>query len=461
MNKVIARSFCVLTALAWIASCSIYRAQPLDATTVEAALRPLPIETIRAAAAQFDHPLIKPMVIDGKDGYTPDEIAVMSVFASPQLRTVRDQRGLAQAQVVQAGILPNPQLSQAVDVPRGNADPTLVNGRNLGLSWDLSALLSHHEDVVAARKSAQGVDLQIAWQEWQVAQDARLRAFRIASMQERLPLAREIEDGLTENVTILRQSFLQGHRTTADLTAATDLMTQAQTNRLALEQSLVADRLALNLSLGLPADSPLQIKVPVIFPALEADAAANEALVNGLERHRLDLRALSLGYQSQDATLRSAILSQFPKIGLSINKTNDTSNVKTHGWAIGVELPLFDRRQGVIATAKATRQQLFDDYVARVAEARSQIRQILEDLAVTRAQLTSSTDSLADFEQLAAGFEQAYANHHADVIAYRDARAALATRRMEASRLNQSLLELGVGLEIATGRALLNQTITR
>ena len=447
--------------LALIGGCSTYRAMPLNTTTVDQALQPPPLASIRIAAARLDHPLLKPMIIDGRGGFTPDEIAVMAVIVSPRLRSVRDQRGLAQAQILQAGILPNPQFGASTDRPVGNSDPTIVTARSQGFSWDLSALLTHHDDLAAAKASAQGVDLEIAWQEWQVAQDARLRAFRIASMQERLPLAREIEDGLAGNAEALRRAFSLGHKTTADLTTSNDLYTQARGTRLALEQNLIADRLALNMALDLLPGAPLQIKMPDTYPALEAEPDAGDALLVGLETHRLDLVALTLGYRSQESAVRSAVLSQFPKIGLSINKASDNQQAKTRGWAVSVDLPLFDRRQGVIATAKATRQQLFDDYVARVAEARAQVHQILEDLAVTRTQLISATESLADLQQLAAGYDRAYASQNADVIAYRDARAALATRRIEASKLKQDLLELGVALEIATGRALLSGTITR
>lgn len=294
-----------------------------------------------------------------------------------------------------------------------------------------------------------------------MAQDARLRAFRIASMQERLPLEQEIEAGLAANVAVIRQSFEHRLKVAADLTAATDLYTQVRDARLVLEQSLVADRLALKLSLGLPVDAPLQIKMPATLPALATDDAAGSRLLAGLETRRLDLVALTMGYQSQESSLRSAVLAQFPKINLSINKASDTSNIRTRGWAIGVELPVFDRRQGAIAIARATRQQLFDDYVARVAEAHAQVQQILEDLTVVRTQLDGATESLADLQLLSRGYEQAYASQNADVIAYRDARAALALRRIEQSKLRQDLLELGVGLEIATGRALLTTTITR
>ena len=244
----------------------------------------------------------------------------------------------------------------------------------------------------------------------------------------------------------------------ADLTAATDLLTQARNNRLVLDQSITADRLALNIALAQPVDQTIEIKSAATFPVLADDTRATDELLSGIENRRLDLVALALGYRSQEATLRAAVKSQFPKIGLSFLRANDTSDVKTLGGSIGIELPLFDRRQGVIAGAKATRQQLFDEYYARVAEARAEVRQILENLAATRAQLEEATRSLPDLEQLAASYDKAFQSHNADVLAYRDAQAALATRRMEQSKLQQDVLELGVALEIATGRPLLNRT---
>jgi outer membrane protein TolC len=415
------------------------------------------LDRVKVASASLDHPLVKPIIIDGSGGFSPDEIAVMAVILSPQLRALRDQRGVAHAQVIQAGILPNPQLNRTVDNPHGNSDPTLVAAHNSTLSWDLSTLLARHDEVAAARANAEAVDLQIAWAEWQVAQDARLRSFRLLTRQMQLPLARDIEAGLAANITAIRQALARSYKTTGDLTAATDLLTQARNNRLALEQAITVDRLALNIALALPIDQTIEIKPAATFPALAANPGAIDELLTDIEKRRLDLVALAMGYKSQEATLRAAVKSQFPKIGLSFSKINDTTPVNTLGWGVNVELPIFDRRQGVVAAAKATRQQLFDEYYARVAEARAEVRQILEGLAATRAQLEEATRSLPDLEQLAASYEKAYQSHNADVLAYRDARAALATRRMEQSKLQQDVLELSVALEIATGRPLLNR----
>src|SRR5207248_1701843 len=140
--------------------------------------------------------------------------------------------------------------------------------KNTTWSWDLSALLARPDEIAAARANAAAVDLQIAWAEWQVAQDARLRAFRLLSMQTQLPLAREIEEGLGHNIEAIRKALAHGYKTTADLTAATDLLTQARNNRLALEHAITADRLALNIALAIPVEQTLQIKPAVKFPEL-------------------------------------------------------------------------------------------------------------------------------------------------------------------------------------------------
>jgi outer membrane protein TolC len=448
-------TYLALAVLALTCSCAIYHPQPLDSVSVEAALQPPKLEAVQIAAAKIDHPLLKPIVIDGRDGFSPDEIAVMVVIVSPELRALRDQRGVTNAQVLQAGILPNPQFGYTLDRLQAHTDPTLVNGKSLGLSWDVTSLLVHHDAVAAAKASGQALDLSIAWQEWQTAQDARLRAFRLLSLDQRLPLAREIEDDLADNVKLTEQALSLGQKTSSDLMTATEAWTQAQNNRFALEQQMTAERAALNLALGQPADAPLRLKPAAVFSALPADIAPD--LLQGLEKRRLDLVALTLGYKSEEATLRAAVIAQFPKIGLNIAKANDTSNVHTISYGVTVDIPVFDRNQGQVAIGRATRQQLFDEYIARVAEARAEVIQILADLDVARAQLQAVNESLPQTEQLADALTKEFQARNADVLAYRDARGTLATRRMEQIQLQQSLLELSVALEIATGRPLLNR----
>ena len=251
-----------------------------------------------------------------------------------------------------------------------------------------------------------------------------------------------------------------GHMTALDLTATTDLWIAAQNNRFAAEQEDRAERSALNLALGLPADTVLALRPAAAFPPLPAGVTP-ATLLAGLEQRRLDLVALTLGYESNEAGLRAAVKAQFPRIGLSFAKANDTSDVRTRSYGVTVDLPLFDRNQGAIAAGKATRQQLFDDYLARVAEARADVALIFANLAAAGAQLQAASAAIPEWERVVAAYEKALETRNADVSAYRNARGTLAARTLDEANLRQQVLELEVALEIATGRPLLNLTPSR
>lgn len=444
-------------ALSLLAGCTgAYHSRPLTPDTVAAALAPPAPDAVRVAIEKLDHPLLKPLVFDPRGPLTPDEIALIAVIANPQLRAVRDRRGIAQAQLLQAGLLPNPQIGYAVDWPNGNTATGLVPATNVGLSWDLTALITHHDQVAAAKSAAKSVDLDIAWQEWQVAEDARVRAFRVLSLAQQVPLTRAIEAELEKTLAATRQAVARGIQPRADASAAEDIWRKAHDARLALAQQLATERLALNLDLGVPANQTVALAQDTPLPALADQSELNAAaLLQNLDTHRLDLVALQLGYASAESSLRAAVRSRFPRIGLTLSKARDTSDIRTLGGGVTLDLPFFDRNQGQIAAGEATRRQLFDDYVARVAEARSQVAQALSDLRFARARLRAAEAGLPALAQTVRANAEAAARGAGDAPAARDARIALDSRRLECLQLRQELFELGVALEIASGRPLL------
>jgi len=90
--------------------CATYHPEPIDGPAVGDALMPPAMEVVRIKAGVIKHPILRPVDFDIRDGLSPDEAAVMAVIANPALRAVRDLRGVAGAQIIQAGILPNPRL---------------------------------------------------------------------------------------------------------------------------------------------------------------------------------------------------------------------------------------------------------------------------------------------------------------------------------------------------------------
>ena len=105
---------------------------------------------------------------------------------------------VAQAALLQAGILPNPQLTYGYNFNTGGLFPGAVDAYGIGVNWDITALISHSAKAHAAEWSAQSVDLNIAWQEWQVAEAAKSAALDLMFLQAQRSVAGEVDDRLAE-----------------------------------------------------------------------------------------------------------------------------------------------------------------------------------------------------------------------------------------------------------------------
>ncbi len=436
-----------------LAGCVSYRPLPLDHGTVAAKLQPPAMETVRLAAKEIHHPILRPINFDIQDGLSPEEAAILAVLANPKLRASRDQRKISAAQLLQAGILPNPQLSYSLDVPTGGMTQGSVNAFNFGLNWEITAIISRSAKVAAAEADAASVDLDVAWQEWQAAQAAKLQVYHLYYFDQQLAVIRQEENDLRENLDNIKRGADLGLVSVVDLAAAEAALQRLHSTRLTNEQQREDERFALNQSLGFPAGEIVPLEQNIAPPESNT-LPAIAALTDGLETRRLDLLALKQGYQSQEEKLRAAILSQFPKINIGLAHAGDTTNVITTGFAVTIDLPIFDRNQGTVAVESATRSKLFDEYVARLFEARGEIARLFADIHSLQQQIDTAEKLIPILQNVVDSYRQALLQGNADVLTYYNARADLVTKRTELLDLKRQLADMNVGLEIATGRYL-------
>jgi outer membrane protein TolC len=424
---------------------------PLDSEAVGKALAPPNMEAIRVQAKTLQHPLLRPIEFDERDGLSPDEAAILAVLANPSLRAVRDQRGIASAQVLQAGLLPNPALSSDGEFPL--RAPGEVNGYTLDAAWDISGLITRGAKRDAAKAQAASVELDVAWQEWQVAEGAKTAVYRVVGLEAQLAGAEQVEQRLRDNLKIVKEAVDQHLKTAVDQAAAEAALQEAHATVLDLRQDLRKERLALARSLGQPPGAEVRIQKDTLLPSRLSLPAADEFL-KGLEDRRLDLVALRRGYESQEATVRAAILAQFPKVEVGIHHTRDSGNFFTLGPTLAFDVPIFDRNQGAIAIEKATRRKLFDEYVNRLFEARSEIATLLAEIESTADKLASAEGAVPILEELVRTYEDALAAGNADILSFYGARNDLAKKTIEILKLKQELTELRIGLELTSGRYL-------
>jgi outer membrane protein TolC len=448
--------FCIgCLAATWVGGCARYKPMPLDAVAVKAALT-IPAEDLgRGAASRADAAgdVLPSVAIDLRDGLSPDEAAVVAVAFNPTLRAERDRVSVSSAQLLQAGFLPNPQLSIEVDPVNGGNTADTVTGWAVGLNWEVTALITHDAKVAAARSGESAVRLDVAWKEWQAAAAARLAVFDLVALNEQLVEARAVQARLTENLRVMRQAVDQGQKTVVDLAAAETATDDARAAVLTLERETEHQRATLARALGLPAEHELPVQAGVLLPS-RLDVPDAAVFYEDLEQRRLDLVGLHRGYEGQESTLRAAVLAQFPKVSLGVLPASDTSNVHTFGIGATVDLPIFDRNQGNIAIERATRQQLYDEYIDRVFTARSDVATAVGDIRGLAGEIAAAAEAIPRAERLVESYRRALDAGNADVLSYYGAWNDLAQKRIGVLKLKQQLVQAGVALELASGQFL-------
>ncbi len=434
----------------YLSGCAEYKPLPIKPEIVEARLSPPTLKTIQSQAKVIRHPILKPVLFDEIDGLSPQEAAILAVLVNPSLRTERDRHALASSQLLQAGLLPNPQLSYSLSSPSGGSTQGTFNAFGLGLQWNVIALISRSAKIDVANYKLEEVDLAIAWQEWQIAQAARVAVYRLVILSQQVELSLAMHKRLQENLKSVNHAVNESLLTGLDLAAARTALNTANLRLQGFQKQVREQKLLLNRAMGLPPETDIKLQLNIELSD-NVKTVSYEELAKGIENHRLDLMAFRKGYESQESSVRVAIKKQFPKIQIGLTHARDNSELYTVGFGVSITLPIFNRNQGKIAIAQATRQQLFDEYVNRVFLARSNIAQWITNIKSTNSIIQTVNKNLPDLENLVETYRVAMTLGHVNILNYYDAWNSLTLQRINLLALKLQLAELRIALEISSG----------
>ena len=396
-----------------------------------------------------------------------DQIATIAVINNPDLKSARYKNGVADAQAFEAGILPNPQLStdflfptnQAPE-PSSDCQPTCPlpgTGWTFGLTYDLQTLITQGAKVASANAARDQAKLNVLWQEWQTVQQARTLYVTGVNADEKRSLYQTAEQRYSVQSQRSQQALMAGDITfdTAgtDLAALLDARSQLRTEERAESQNVFNIRALI----GVTQNVDVTLK-PLGVPDIP-DRAAVEAALAKVAQVRPDLRALQAGYQSQEESLREAVLAQFPSIQFGVTRTTDTPGDRSdvgktvHGIGIGaqINLPLFDRNQGNIAIQRATRAQLEAEYQARLDQTTSDTWRIWNEMQELNTAYNEVQMSLPQLQSNAEAAERAYMSGDLPALTAVSLQSALVTREAEAADLKQSLWSDSIALASVLG----------
>jgi outer membrane protein, heavy metal efflux system len=302
--------------------------------------------------------------------------------------------------------------------------------------------------VFAAEESVASVDLEVAWQEWQVAQAARLHTIRSIYVQRRVRLARELEHTWEQRLHALRQARAANAVTELEVVNAERSFAEARVSQLETAQQLVAERALLNQALGV--DPAREIALDPAFSPSSAGPQSSGLLAE-LPRRRLDLLALQHAHRSHDEALRAAVIAQFPAVDVGVHAARDVDRTQTAGITLSFELPFFDRNQGNVALERARRIQVEAEYDARLLEARADVLRTISELRLVREQLVAAGEA-SDAESRLAELARAAALSGAlSPLLAADILERSYASRLRVVEIEQTLAELQVALAVASG----------
>lgn len=426
-----------------LGGCATYQPLPLD-LGARAANNPADIRVAASVLRRFPqaHHRFSP-----SHGLDMADVAILAVANNPKLKLARDERGIAHAEAFAAGLLPDPVLNLAHGVP--TAGPSDISSFDLGLSYDVEAVLIHPWVERAASESADQVDLGVLWMAWQVVGKARQLFVRNVYQGKKLAVLKQECGDLARQYAQLRHLSKDGG---VALTAvATNLAAlQAVEMRLHAEEDRhLKARHALNALLGLSPTVSLHLLGPATIPGLSA-ATIDRALA-ALPHRRPDLLALEAGYRSADARYRQAILEQFPAIHVGFSKGRDTDGIYSRNFQISLSLPIFNRNRGNIAVAKATRKDLHDEFAARLAQARARVEQIIEDRTLLARQRRQLRQAAASTQATLTRLEAVAKPGDVSAAMLARLRANAFDRRVDLLTVTETMLEQRVALRTLAG----------
>ena len=379
-----------------------------------------------------------------------DELAKVAVLNNKALKVYRDSAGIANAQILKARTIPNPRLSLDAARPimgniAGAYDPyDIIPSVNIGF------LFSRNANIKGAELHAEAMHLEIAYKEWLTVERAKLDAVRLLFLQDVIKNYNDELYSYKNSYMLIKLLFNKGLATLTELDTARANLQKAETNLLNINKSIKDTRVKLNILLGLPPSYKLSvsnIKFKIVIPS--------ELKIDKDIQYRLDLEAFKIAYKAQEERLRVAILSQFPKISVSVPFSSDNANIQTIGLGVSLSIPLFNRNQAGIAKETATRKQMFDDYINRLQTAKSNINAILYNINNLKRQIALTGKQIKNLEISFKSYKKEFKSREIGVFEFYTLKNNLLNERIKLLTLMESFYNSIVSLEVVSGKTII------
>lgn len=315
-------------------------------------------------------------------GLSAHEAVQVALLSNPALQATYEDLGVAQADLVRAGLLKNPVFDAEVRFVEGGGGA----GLELSLVQDFLDLLFIPLRKQLAEAALAAVKQDVAGAAIDLAGQVRAAFYDHQAAQQTLEMRQTVVQATDASREFARRLHEAGNVTDLDLANERATYEQSKLELARAEAEVLETRERLNGLMGLWGADATAWSTPGRLP----DLPVNELPAGDVERRAvarsLDLAAararLTRAARSLGIT-RSTALVQEVELGASAEREPDGE------WAAGpafsVPIPLFDQGQAAVAAARSEFRRSRHQYAALAVQVRTEARAARNRLAAARA----------------------------------------------------------------------------
>ena len=304
-----------------------------------------------------------------KEEMTADGAVQVALLNNPRLQAVYEELGIAQADLVQAGLLRNPVFEAAILKNQNGAPPNL----DFAVAWDFLGLFTMPLRRQAAAKDFEAAKLRVTARVMDLAGEVRRAFYEAQADQQTVELMRQVvqaTDAARQAAERLRQA---GNITQLALDQEQVLYEQSRLMLADAEEAAQVSRERLNALMGLWGEQTQWRMAPHLPPVPPEPLDLQQVEKRAVARS-LDLAMLQLQMQGAAARVGlTNLASVVPDLEVGPRSERDEGHWR-YGGSVGLPLPLFDFGQARRARVRGELAQLRDRYLDTAVRVRSAAR---------------------------------------------------------------------------------------
>lgn len=320
-----------------------------------------------------------------------DSAVRVSLLANRDLQIAYDEVGIAQAELVQAGLLKNPTVSATYRFP---LNPGEGPGIELSAVGDLIQLITMPSRKNIAQLALEATKYRVAGEVVHHVFNVKTKYFAMVAAQQSLAMRTVIMEAALAAVELARRQHQAGTINDLDLANEEALFSQISVDTARSRADVVSTREDLNTIMGVWGPDT-RWSATAKLPDLPASDLGTEHLESLAVGNRLDLAAARKDIEVISYGLALAKNTRWVGgVDAGVSFERKPERISLFGPTVSVEIPLFDQRQAAIARMSAQLRQARNREAGMAISIRAEVRKVAGKLAVARGVVESYQRSL-------------------------------------------------------------------